>query len=145
MTWSMSRRTFAALLPRALAMAFIPVGCATMDAQADKAQDHTFRIVSAGELVRDISYEYGDIRRTIRHARNGGGRTFIQPMPVPEVLIVKWTTSDGETHEAKAPIRSRVPADMRGNAVSAEIDKAQLRVFLETGPTAQRTRAQIYP
>ena len=150
---AITRRRFTALLPQALYLALLLAGCATMDARASKhslePQDHTFELSSVGEIVSDISFEYGALERTLKHAGKGGGVGITQPMIVPEALTIKWTTVDGQTHESRVPIKSKVPADMRGKGVSVRLDGASLRVFLRTKDPAKGSlefiRTQIYP
>lgn len=116
-------------------------GCATME-----VQDYTFEIRGVGDLVKDVSVDYGAIAVTRKQLAKSGGGGWTQPMRVPETLNVKWTTTDGQRHEVTAPIKAKVPVDIRGKTVSAQIDGATLRVFLlERGSGLSQVGTQIYP
>lgn len=139
-----SRRSFASLLPTVLVLSAAAPGCAAMD----PPQDHTLEIRGVGQTVRDLSYEYGSVKRTRREIGAGGGSSVTQPMPVPETLTVRWTTADGKVHDVTVPIRSRVPAEMRNRTIKVEVDGPRIEVFLETpepGGGHRPTRSQIYP
>lgn len=109
-------------------------------------QNYTFEIRGVGAVAEDVSFQYGQIKRTIKAIGFPGGSVFVQRMEVPETLTVRWTTTDGQRHEVTALVRPKVPADIQGMTVSAQLDGPTLRVFLESqGGGAARTRTQIYP
>lgn len=125
-----------------LACAVLGSGCATMESQY-----HTFEVRGTGELVRDISYQYGTIESGKRPALSkGGGDGVSQAMPIPETLTIRWTTTDGRQHEVTTPVRAKVPSDIRGKRVSAQIDGPSLRVLLLSGTgLTGSVVTQIYP
>jgi hypothetical protein len=115
-------------------------GCATTG-----RVDHRLEINKEGpEKITDVTLIYGGIRPIQIGVLGLGGRSWTQPMEVPEFATVRWT-SDGTRHEETVPVREKAPLPMEGKIVSFEIHGAQLKVFIDRRlRDFKRARTQIY-
>lgn len=74
---------------------------------------------SVGKAI-NIRYTYGDefVDQTRPAAiAIGPFTTYIAPMHIPEEFQINWETTDGAKHEAKVPVRSRLPGSIENKSV----------------------------
>lgn len=97
------RRIFFALLFGVL------TACAT--AQGSGSVEHGFDIKNAGDTnISSIVVSYG--RESIKFCRRycvpTAGSFYGVYMPIQEEMQVTWQTADGQTHQTRIPVRSKV-------------------------------------
>jgi predicted small secreted protein len=104
--------------------------CATAQGTGDV--EHGFDIQNAGEAnISNVVLSYGN--RSIKFCRRycvpKAGSFYGVYMPIQEELQVAWQTADGQTHEARVPVRAKVKDLSRLANLLLQFNGAELTVM----------------
>jgi hypothetical protein len=84
--------------------------------------------------VTNIKYRYGVLRwEEARIAAPPAPFTTVRaPMTIPEEFLISWDTKDGKHYDVKVPVRSKVPADIKGKTILFVIMQDHIEGFVAT-------------
>lgn len=101
---------------------------------------------SVGRVV-NIRYTYGDefVNETKPSARAIGSMfSYVAPMYIPERFEISWETQDGKKHEAKVPVRSRLPGSMENKTVLFVIMQDHIEGYVAISTPSGQKRERFY-
>ena len=101
---------------------------------------------SVGRAV-NIRYTYGDefVNETKPSARAIGPMfSYDAPMHIPEQFEISWETQDGKKHEAKVPVRSRLPGSVENKTVLFVIMQNHIEGYVTTPTPSGQKRERFY-
>jgi hypothetical protein len=120
-------------------------GCAANNQSDDVYHGFALEVGKSAGHVINIRYSYGnelpDESRPSAKA-NGSFITHFAPMQIPEEFKIAWETQDGQKHEAKVPVRSRLSSSVKNNKILFVIMYNSIEGYISTstpyGPKLER-------
>lgn len=95
--------------------------------------EHGFSIKNKGESpISQVVVRYGEVNVpfcTVQCYGGQGGGGWNAPMPVQKEMLVTWKTSDGQSHEARVQVKSRLESVNRISTLYLEFDDSKLFVI----------------
>lgn len=95
-------------------------GCAAAGPNAKVRHELQIEVDKSVGRAVNIRYTYGDeIVNQTRPAAIpiGAFENYTAPMHIPDEFEISWETQDGKKHEAKVPVRSRLPGSVENKTV----------------------------
>lgn len=112
-------------------LSFIAVLTAACAGLPGREVEHGFNVESrSSEPIWDIDIRYGAFERRFCRVgcSNGVGSFYGVYMPVQDEMRVNWKTSDGQSHEAHVPVKSKLKSISRISTLYLEFDGSKLSV-----------------
>jgi len=95
-------------------------GCAATGSNAKIRHGLEIEVDKSVGRVVNIRYTYGNefVNATKPSAGSIGPMfVYIAPMTIPEEFEIHWETQDGKKHDAKVPVRSRLPGSVENKSI----------------------------
>lgn len=93
------------------------ISCVTVDQTKPINHSLIISVDKSIEKITDVNYKYGTVQARNRKFFFGSNPTSLYFMTVPEFFEIEWKTQDGVKHEAKIPVRGRVPGRIERNTI----------------------------
>ena len=96
------------------------VGCASAGPAAKVYHGLQIELSKSVGQANNIRYTYGD--EFVNASKPSAGSigplfVYVAPMRVPDEFEISWETQDGKKHEAKVPVRSRLPGSIENKSI----------------------------
>lgn len=123
-------------------------GCAMAEGSGNKLR-HGFSIAVGKNqpTVKNVRYLYGDLGwREIKVAAPPGAlSTLVATMTIPDDFAISWDTQTGQHYDFKIPVRSKMPADIKGKTILFVIMQDHVEGFVVTDlPNFKESRERFY-
>jgi len=95
----------------------------------------------------NIRYTYGSefVNETVPSAGSVAAfENYTAPMLIPDEFEISWETEDGKKHQAKVPVRSRLPGSVENKSVIFVIMPDHVEGFIGTSTPYGQTRERFY-
>jgi len=122
-------------------------GCAAAGANAKVRHGLEIEVHKSVGEAKNIRYTYGDeLVAQVRPSAIaiGAFMSYIAPMHIPEEFEISWETQDGKKHEAKVPVRSRLPGSVENKTIVFVIMSDHVEGYVAASTPYGEKRERFY-
>lgn len=122
-------------------------GCAAAGPNAKVYHGLQIEVHKSVGRANNIRYSYGDefVDATVSSAGSiASFEDYTAPMHIPEKFEISWETQDGETHEAKVPVRSRLPGSVENKTLVFVIMSDHVEGYIGVSTPFGQKRERFY-
>lgn len=123
------------------------LGCASAEPSAKVYHRLQIEVHKTTVQLKNIRFTYGDdfVDSLVPSARAiGAFEDYSAPMRIPDEFDIRWETQDGKKHEAKVPVRSRLPDSIENKSIIFVIMPDHVEGFIGVSTSYGQKRERFY-